>query len=59
MMQTKVGLTTLLKHYRFTVNGKTREPLKMKVDSMITAAEGEIWLNAEKVKIGEEIIASE
>ncbi|XP_063930103.1 probable cytochrome P450 6a23 [Zophobas morio] len=49
LMQSKVGLTTLLKNYKFTVNKKTLEPLKMKVTSVVLAAEGEVWLNAEKV----------
>ncbi|KAJ3642930.1 hypothetical protein Zmor_025677 [Zophobas morio] len=49
LMQTKVGLTTLLKDYRFVVNKKTPEPLKMKVNSLVTAVDGEIWLNAEKI----------
>ena len=49
LMQTKVGLATLLRHYKFTVNEKTLEPLKMKVNTIITSAEGEIWLSAEKI----------
>ena len=49
LMQTKVGLTAALKRYRFTVNKKTQEPLKLNVKSMLTSAEGEIWLNAEKI----------
>jgi cytochrome P450 family 6 len=48
-MQTKVGLTSLLKKYKFTVNKKTIEPLKMKVNSVILAADGEIWLDAHKI----------
>jgi cytochrome P450 family 6 len=49
LMQTKVGLTSLLKKYKFTVNKKTIEPLKMKVNSVILAADGEIWLDAQKI----------
>ncbi|XP_044260375.1 cytochrome P450 6A1-like [Tribolium madens] len=49
LMQSKVGLTSLLKNYRFTVNEKTKEPLKMQVRSLILAAEGEIWLDAHKL----------
>ncbi|XP_063930105.1 probable cytochrome P450 6a23 [Zophobas morio] len=49
LMQSKVGLTTILKHYKFTVNKKTIQPLKMKITSIVLAAEGEIWLDAEKV----------
>jgi cytochrome P450 family 6 len=49
LMQTKVGLTSLLKKYKFTVNKKTIEPLKMKVNSVILAADGEIWFDAHKI----------
>lgn len=49
LMQTKVGLTSLLKNYKFSVNSKTQEPLKMKPLSLVLAAVGEIWLNAERV----------
>lgn len=49
LMQAKVGLASLLKHYKFSVNSKTLEPLKMKVSSFVLTAEGEIWLNAEKI----------
>ncbi|XP_063930135.1 cytochrome P450 6a2-like isoform X2 [Zophobas morio] len=49
LMQSKVGLTSLLRNYKFKVNQKTMEPLKMKVKSFILAAEGEVWLDAEKI----------
>lgn len=49
LMQTKVGLTALLQNYKFSVNNKTQEPLKLKGDAIISAAEGEIWLNAKKI----------
>ena len=49
LMQTKVGLTALLKNYKFTVNEKTKEPLTMQVHSFVLAAEGEVWLNAHKL----------
>ena len=48
-MQSKVGLTSLLRSYKFKVNKRTMEPLKMKVNSFVLAAEGEIWLDAEKI----------
>lgn len=47
-MQAKVGLTTLLKDYKFTVNPRTKEPLTMDVNAMFFTAEGGIWLNIEK-----------
>lgn len=49
IMQSKVGLAYLLKNYRFTVNKKTQEPLKMSAKSFVLAAEGDIWLNAERI----------
>ncbi|EFA12632.1 cytochrome P450 6a2 [Tribolium castaneum] len=49
LMQTKVGLATLLKNYKFKVGERTQEPLKFKVASFVLAAEGEIWLDAEKL----------
>ncbi|RZC05031.1 p450 domain containing protein [Asbolus verrucosus] len=49
LMQSKVGLTSLLKNFRFTVNSRTTEPLKMKHNSIVLAAKGEIWLDAQKM----------
>jgi cytochrome P450 family 6 len=49
LMQSKVGLTSLLKNYKFTVSKKTMEPLKMRARSFIPTAEGGIWLDAEKI----------
>lgn len=49
LMQSKVGLTSMLKHYNFTVNSKTQEPLQMKHKAPVLTAEGGIWLNAEKI----------
>lgn len=49
LVQSKVGLTSLLKEYKFTVSEKTREPLKFQVHPFILAAEGDIWLNAKKI----------
>jgi cytochrome P450 family 6 len=49
LMQTKVGLTTLLRNFKFTVNEKTKEPLKMNPASLVLSAQGEIWLDAHKI----------
>ncbi|KAF2900952.1 hypothetical protein ILUMI_05233 [Ignelater luminosus] len=49
LMQTKAALTCLLKNYKFTLNSKTHVPLKMSPKSAVLAAEGDIWLNAEKI----------
>nr|AGJ51946.1 cytochrome P450 CYP6BK18 [Dastarcus helophoroides] len=50
IMQSKVGLTVLLKNYRFTLNTKTQLPLELNNKSFILAAKGDIWLNIEKIK---------
>ncbi|KAJ3642932.1 hypothetical protein Zmor_025678 [Zophobas morio] len=50
LMQSKVGLTALLRQYKFTVNKKTQEPLKMKPGGFIMSVQGEIWLTAEKIE---------
>lgn len=49
LLQAKVGLVSLIKDYRFTVNKKTKEPLVYKSSSIVLAVDGEVWLNAEKV----------
>lgn len=50
LMQTKVGLASILRNFKFSVSSKTEEPLQMKANSLVLAAVGEIWLNAEKLK---------
>ncbi|KAJ3655231.1 hypothetical protein Zmor_014367 [Zophobas morio] len=49
IMQFKVGLTSLLKNYKFTVNKTTIEPLKISAQASVLAADGEIWLNVKKI----------
>lgn len=49
LMQTKVGLASLLRNFKFSVNEKTQEPLKMKPNTLVLSTKGEIWLNAEKI----------
>jgi cytochrome P450 family 6 len=49
LLQSKMGLVSLLKNYKFTVNKKTVEPLQYQPRHFVLAAQGEIWLNAEKV----------
>ncbi|XP_018576754.1 cytochrome P450 6a2 isoform X1 [Anoplophora glabripennis] len=49
VMQTKVGLTSILRNFRVTLNKGTQLPLKFSVKSNITTAEGGIWLDIEKV----------
>jgi cytochrome P450 family 6 len=49
MMQSKVGLTSLLRKYNFTLNPKTKQPLTFQSNSFVLAADGEVWLDAEKL----------
>lgn len=49
LLQSKVGLVSLIKNYRFTVNKKTQEPITYEPSNIVLAAKGDIWLNAEKV----------
>ncbi|KAK5638815.1 hypothetical protein RI129_013110 [Pyrocoelia pectoralis] len=50
VIQTKVGLTTLLMNYKFTVNSKTSIPLRLVPAGHSTRVEGGIWLNVSKVE---------
>jgi cytochrome P450 family 6 len=49
MMQTKVGLSILLKNYKFSVSQKTTVPLQMDPKNFIMSTEGGIWLDYTKV----------
>lgn len=48
MMQTKVGLTALLRKYRFSLNSKTKTPLEMNPESFLLSVKGGVWLNVEE-----------
>lgn len=49
LMQTKVGLTCLLRKFKFLLNEKTKLPIKMSPSSFTLSIEGDLWLNVEKV----------
>ncbi|KAF2894453.1 hypothetical protein ILUMI_11715, partial [Ignelater luminosus] len=49
IMQTKMGLTILLKNYKFTLNEKTKVPLRMDPLAFVYTVEGDIWLNVETI----------
>nr|CAD7457128.1 unnamed protein product [Timema tahoe] len=44
LLQVKVGLATLVRHYRFTACDRTAVPLVLDPRSYVTAAKGGIWL---------------
>ncbi|KAF2890788.1 hypothetical protein ILUMI_15385, partial [Ignelater luminosus] len=50
IMQMKVGLTVLLRNYKFFVNKKTALPFQMNRFSFTLLTTGGIWLDTEKVK---------
>ncbi|XP_044261778.1 probable cytochrome P450 6a13 [Tribolium madens] len=49
LLQSKMGLVALIKNYKFTVNKKTKEPITYQPAHVVLAAQGEIWLNAQKI----------
>lgn len=52
IMQTKLGIISLLTHYKFTRNSRTRFPVKfdpMYQSNSNMEAQGGIWLDCEKV----------
>ncbi|KAF2886489.1 hypothetical protein ILUMI_19683 [Ignelater luminosus] len=49
LMQTKVGLVTLLKRFKFTLHPKTELPLLFDPKGFILAAKNGIWLKAERI----------
>lgn len=49
LMQSKIGLTTILKNYRVTLSQKTQLPMTIDAKSFIPAVQGELYLNFERI----------
>ncbi|KAF2897213.1 hypothetical protein ILUMI_08961 [Ignelater luminosus] len=49
LMQTKVALAVLIKHYKFSLNSKTQQPLIFDPQNFVSAPLGGVWLNTEKI----------
>lgn len=49
LMQTKIGLVTLLNKNRVTLSSKTKIPLKLDPKTFVTTTESPIYLNIERV----------
>lgn len=48
-MQAKVGLVTIFKNYKVSLNHKTITPIKFDKKSLgILAVDGNVWVNIEK-----------
>lgn len=50
MLQSKIGLIKILANYKIKISKKTQLPLTLDKKSFVTAAEGGIWLEVEKLK---------
>ncbi|XP_018576951.1 probable cytochrome P450 6a13 [Anoplophora glabripennis] len=49
IMQTKVGLTSILKDFRVTLNKKTQNPLRLSTRAFVPTAEAGVWVNLERL----------
>lgn len=49
VLQTRLGLATLLKNFKFTLNDKTIHPIRFDPKNMTMTPLGGIWLNTERV----------
>ncbi|XP_030745865.1 probable cytochrome P450 6a21 isoform X1 [Sitophilus oryzae] len=49
LMQTKVGLISLVRKFNFTLNDKTKMPIEMERASVVLSAKGDIWLDVTRV----------
>ncbi|KAK9884794.1 hypothetical protein WA026_009022 [Henosepilachna vigintioctopunctata] len=49
LLQTKVGLIKLLMNYKFTLNERTKLPLRFDPESLTIATNKDLWLNIRKV----------
>ncbi|KAF7281446.1 hypothetical protein GWI33_004771 [Rhynchophorus ferrugineus] len=49
MMQVRVGLISLIKNFKFTLNEKTSNPIKIEKVSFALGVDGDVWLDASRV----------
>nr|CAI5854948.1 unnamed protein product [Callosobruchus analis] len=49
ILQAKVGLLSIIRRFRVTLNKKTLTPLKYQTQLFVTAPKGGIWLNVEEI----------
>ncbi|XP_060526103.1 cytochrome P450 6a2-like [Cylas formicarius] len=49
MLQSKVGVATIIRNFRLTLNSKTEHPLRYETGSFITSVKGDVWLDVERV----------
>ncbi|XP_025831659.1 probable cytochrome P450 6a14 [Agrilus planipennis] len=49
VLQIKVGLTALLRDYKFTLNSKTKVPLQFNGRQFVLTVDGGVWIEAQKI----------
>nr|AGJ51944.1 cytochrome P450 CYP6BQ21 [Dastarcus helophoroides] len=49
VMQARVGLASIVRNHRVTLNKKTKEPLTFAKESFIISPEGGVWLDCQKL----------
>lgn len=49
ILQTKVGLISIVKNFKVSVNEKTTLPIKYATERFITVVKGGVWLNLERI----------
>lgn len=49
LLQTKVGILSVLKNFKISINEKTKLPLKLDVNNFMPQVVGGIWLDMEKI----------
>lgn len=50
LVQSKIGLVTLLRNFRITLSSKTQVPLEMNFQAFVPSVKGGLWLNLEKLQ---------
>lgn len=50
MLQTKVGLATILQNYEITLDKKTKQPMEIEKKVLITTSDSPIWLNVTRLE---------
>lgn len=51
LIQSKIGLITVLKDHKVTLNPKTSLPLTIDPGSLVLAAKDDIWLDIKKLSV--------
>ncbi|CAG9859763.1 unnamed protein product [Phyllotreta striolata] len=49
LLQAKVGLVAILKHFKCTLNNKTKQPFEYDSCATVTSIKGDVWINVSKL----------